>query len=138
MSTRRHRSFRFDPATLERLERRAAEAGITRTALVERYVDEGLRRDDHPLIVFVDEAAGRRARLAGTGLDVWEVVGTVRDNGGSAAAAAAYHRLPEWWVHAALGYYADFPDEVDASIAANARIAEQEQARARRIADALG
>ena len=32
---------------------------------------------EHPLIVFKDGAAGRRARLVG-GPDVWEVIGAVR------------------------------------------------------------
>jgi len=138
MGTRRHRSFRFAPATLERLEERARRTGRTQTALVERYVEEGLRLEDHPGIVFVDEPAGRRARVAGTGLDVWEVVETVQDNGGSTSEAAAYLTVPERMVLDAMRYYADFTYEVDAWIAANARYWEEEQLRMRRVADALG
>jgi uncharacterized protein (DUF433 family) len=138
MSTRTHRSFRFDPATLQRLDERARQTGLTRTALVERYVDEGLRQADHPGIVFVDEPAGRRARVAGSGLDVWEVVETVRDNDGSIAEAAAYLTVPERMVSDAMRYYADFPYEIDAWSADNARHWEEEQLRARRVADALG
>jgi uncharacterized protein (DUF433 family) len=138
MATRTHRSFRFDPATLQRLDQRARQTGLTRTALVERYVDEGLRQDHHPGIVFVDEPAGRRARVAGTGLDVWEVVETVRDNDGSIAEAAAYLTVPERMVSDAMRYYADFPYEIDAWSADNARYWEEEQLRARRVADALG
>jgi uncharacterized protein (DUF433 family) len=138
MSTRTHRSFRFDPAVLERLEQRARQTGLTQTALVERYVDEGLRHDDHPGVVFVDEPAGRRARVAGTGLDVWEVVETVQDNSGSIAEAAAYLAVPERMVLDAMRYYADFPHEIDTWSAANALYWEEEQLRARRVADALG
>ncbi|CAN5581592.1 hypothetical protein BH20CHL7_BH20CHL7_13250 [soil metagenome] len=65
-----HRSFRLRPDTSTRLERRAAESGETYTALAERFIDEGLRRVDHPGIDFVDGPAGRRARLVGTGLGV--------------------------------------------------------------------
>ncbi len=138
MSTRTHRSFRFDPTTLERLEQRARQTGLTQTALVERYVDEGLRQDDHPGIVFVNEPAGRRARVAGTGLDVWEVVETVQHHGGSAAEAAAYLHLHEEVVLVALRYYADFPHEIDAWIDSNAQYFEQEERRMRRVADAIG
>jgi len=138
MGTRRHRSFRFDPATLERLEERARRTGQTQTALVERYVEEGLRLDDHPGIVFVDEPAGRRARVAGTGLDVWEVVETVQDNEGSIADAAAYLDVPERVVLDAMRYYADFPYEIDAWSADNARYWEEERQRMRRVADAIG
>jgi uncharacterized protein (DUF433 family) len=137
MSTRQHRSFRFDPSTLERLEQRSRETGLTQTALVERYVDEGLRRDRHSDIVFVDEPAGRRARLAGTGLDVWEIVETVQDNGGSTREASLYLGVPERHVIAGMSYYADFRYEIDAWIRSNAQLFEQDEARMRRIADAL-
>jgi uncharacterized protein (DUF433 family) len=138
MATRQHRSFRFDPGILGRLEQRARETGLTQTALVERYVEEGLRQDTHPGVVFVDEPAGRRARVAGTGLDVWEVVETVQDNDGSTAEAAAYLSVPERLVLDAMRYYADFPYEIDAWSAQNARHWEEEQLRMRRVADALG
>jgi uncharacterized protein (DUF433 family) len=122
---------------LDRVERRAGELGVTQTALVERYVEEGLRMDDHPGIAFVDEAAGRRARVAGTGLDVWQIVETVLDNAGSTAEAAAYLAVSEVVVHRAMRYYADHPEEIDRWIEGNARYAELEERAARRIADAL-
>ena len=136
-SVRRHRSFRFAPETLARLERRARESRSSQTALVERYVEEGLRHDKHPGIVFVDGPAGRRARVAGTGLDVWEVVVTVQDNDGSSAGAAAYLAVPARFVLAALGYYGDYPYEIDAWIAENDRLYEEELQRQRRVAEAL-
>jgi hypothetical protein len=58
--------------------------------LAQRYVEEGLRHDAHPLIQFLDGPSGRRASLVGRGLDVWEVVVTVRDNEGSITEAAGY------------------------------------------------
>ena len=138
MNARKLRSFRFDPFTLERLERRARDAGLNQTTLAERYIDEGLRQHDHPGIIFVDEPAGRRPRVAGTGLDVWEVVETVQDNDGSTSDAAAYLAVPERMVLAAMRYYADFPYEIDLWIESNAQLFEQEELRMRRVADALG
>lgn len=138
MSTRKHRSFRFDPATLERLEQRARHTGLTQTALVERYLEEGLRHDDHPGVVFMDGPAGRRARVAGTGLDVWEVVETVQHNAGSSAEAAAYLHVSEEVVLVALRYYADLPYEIDAWITSNAQLFEQEEQRMRRVAETFG
>ena len=138
MATRKLRSFRFDPATLEQLAQRASAQGMTQTALVERYVQEGLRQEDHWGIVFVDEPAGRRARVGGTGLDVWEVVRTVQDNNGSTSDAAAYLDIAERLVLAAMRYYADYPYEIDSWMAANDRYYEEELDRQRRVADALG
>ena len=123
---------------LERLEREARKTGASLTALVERYVDEGLRQAVHPGIIFVDGAAGRRARVAGTGLEVWQVVETVQDNNGSTAEAAAYLTVPERLVLAAMRYYADYPYEIDAWSAENDRLYEEELSRMRRVADALG
>ena len=137
MATRQHRSFRFAPGVLERLARRAADTGVSVTALVERYVEEGLRHDDHPRIVFLDGPAGRRASIAGSGLDVWEVVETVIDNNGSVEEAAAYLSISEVHVRNALAYYAEFSDEIDEWIAANERYAELHEQAVRRVADAL-
>lgn len=136
--TRQLRSFRLPPDVLERLEQRAQEKGLTQTALVERYVEEGLRLEDHPGIYFMDEPAGRRAKVGGTGLNVWEVIETVQDNDGSTAAAADYLAVPERFVLAATRYYADFPAEIDEWIRENDRLYEIEEARLRRVADALG
>lgn len=129
-STRQHRSFRFSEATLSRLEARAHEIRETRTGLAERYVEEGLRMDDHPGIGFADGPAGRRAVLLGSGLDVWEVIATVRQPGGSAGAAARYLELPMSAVRAAVRYYAAFPAEIDDLLARRAAIAERERSAA--------
>jgi uncharacterized protein (DUF433 family) len=122
-----HASFRFASRVLEALHHRAREAGLPMTALAERYVDEGLRRDEHPLIVFRDGAAGRRAALAGTRLDVWQVIETVRHSDNSTHEAAEYLAIPEPWVTACVRYYADYTDEVDEWTERLHAIAEREE-----------
>ena len=88
--------------------------------------------DEHAGIGFADGPAGRRAVLTGTGLDVWEVVETVRQSAKSVEAAAAYLDLPVAAIRAAVRYYAAFPGEVDAWIASVQAVAEQEEEAARR------
>jgi len=109
-----HRSFRLASTLVDRLTRRAGEIGATVNALGERYIEEGLRMDEHPLIVFRDGPAGRRAAIAGTRLDVWLVIDTLRASGNNAAEAAAYFEIPEAWVRAAARYYGAHEDEVRA------------------------
>jgi len=91
-------------------------------------VDEGLRMEAHPGIVFRRGPSGRRAALM-RGPDVWEVVALLRslDKSGEAAVveATAWLALPEAQIRAALGYYGAFPEEVDNRIAANQAAAEQ-------------
>ena len=115
---------------MSRLEVRAHEIRETRTGLAERYVEEGLRMDEHPGIGFADGPAGRRAVLLGSGLDVWEVIATVRQSRGSAEAAARYLELPMSAVRAAVRYYAAFPAEIDDLLARRAAIAERERSAA--------
>lgn len=69
--------------------------------------------DEHPLVRFADGPTGRRARLVGTGKDVWEVVAVVRDNGGDVAEAARYLEMPLGLIQAAVTYYGAYPDEID-------------------------
>jgi uncharacterized protein (DUF433 family) len=83
--------------------------------------------DDHPLIRFVDGPAGRRARVVGTGVDVWEVIAAIKDNDGDVAETAAYLQLALGLVQAAVAYYGAFVAEVDEWIERN----EHEAAEAR-------
>lgn len=76
--------------------------------------------DEHPLVRFTDGPAGRRATLISRGLDIWEVIATVRDNDGSPAAAAAYLEIPPGLVDAAVTYYGAYRQEIDEWIADNA------------------
>lgn len=94
----------------------------------QRYVEEGLRHDAHPLIQFLDGPSGRRASLLGRGLDVWEDIATVRENDGSIAEAAGYLEVPAGLVEAAVAYYGEYRDEVDREIELNE--AEYERGRA--------
>lgn len=127
MSERRtvHRSFRLRADTSDRLERRAAETGQSYTSLAERFIDEGLRRADHPGIDFVDEPSGRRARVVGTGLAVWEVILVFKANDASIADTADYLSIPMAYVDAAVAYHRAYDDEIDTIIEDNDRAFEE-------------
>jgi uncharacterized protein (DUF433 family) len=110
----RQRSLRLPADTLERLDRLADERGQSANTVAARLIEEGLRTERHPLIYFRDAAAGRRPALLGTRLDVWQVIDTVREHDGSVAQAADYLSQPEIKIRAAVRYYADHRDEIDA------------------------
>lgn len=84
--------------------------------------------DEHPLVRFGEGPAGRRARLLGTGKDVWEVIAVVRDNDGEAVETARYLELPLGLVQAAITYYGAYPDEIDQWIGLNQEEAAEAQA----------
>ena len=114
-----HYTLRLAPGIKQRLADWARRSGMPERSLAQRYVDEGLRHDAHPLIQFLDGPSGRRASLAGRGLDVWEVIATVRDNNGSIARAADYLQIPAGLVEASVAYYGEYKREIDQEIELN-------------------
>jgi uncharacterized protein (DUF433 family) len=136
-TTKQSIAFRFDRITVARLKQRAQETHSPQTALAERYIEEGLRRDEHPRVYFRDGEAGRRPALLGTRLDVADVVTTIRQNGNSVEEAADYLEIPPEHVEACLRYYADYTDEIDAWIERSHAIAQRERERWQRRRRAL-
>ena len=106
-------SFRFSPRTIDHLRLRAEDASVRQTDLAERYIEEGLRMDEHPLLYFREGEGGRRPALLGTRLDVATVIETIRQNEGSFQEAADYLEIPLEQIDACLRYYAEYKAEVD-------------------------
>lgn len=133
-------SLRLGERTLARLADGARRRGESRARTAERLIDEGLRMQDHPGIVFRDGPAGRRAALA-SGPDVWEVIATLRGTGlageRAIAATAAWGALSPAQVRAAVGYYAEFDAEVNERIAFNRSEAERLRAADERTRAAI-
>ncbi len=115
----------------ERLKRSAAQRDESISSAGERLIDEGLRMEAHPGIIFRAGPTGRRAALA-TGPDVWEVVPMLQGPSGSLeeriAATAEQLWLTERQVRAVSRYYAEFTDEIDAEIAHNLEVSDRELA----------
>jgi hypothetical protein len=127
--------IRIGLGTLETLRERSRGSGEPIARLAERYIDEGLRADRHPGIFFREGPAGRRAVVVG-GPDVWEIVAAARsapEKGDSLVSELAKRLgVAESKVRAAIRYYGEYPDEIDAWIAANDAEADKlEQALAR-------
>lgn len=138
MSKRPATPVRFDEPVAERLASYvAANPGLSLSSAANRLVDEALRMSEHPGIVFRPGPTGRRAALAG-GPDVWEVVRAVR------SAHSAEPRLGRddlislvnensgisvRLIGTAIRYWASYPEDVDAEIAA-AEAAEDAAERA--------
>ena len=124
--------MRLRPDLKTELERRAREAGVSARTLYERFIDEDIRQEDHPLIVFRDGAGGRRATLAGSRLSVAQVIETVLATDGDSddariRDAATYLAIPAGHVQASVRYYAAYKDEVDAWRQQAAEAAERER-----------
>jgi uncharacterized protein (DUF433 family) len=90
------------------------------TTEVERFREEAERMRRVPGIIFTDSPCGRVARVAGTGLEVFEVIMGYRSvNWDYDRLIIAFHWLTEAQLHAAVTYYELYRDEIDAEIAEN-------------------
>jgi hypothetical protein len=140
MSRGRQFSARLDSAVVDRLERRGARSGLNKSRLAERYIDEGMRMEDHPSIVFRDGPTGRRAGLA-AGPDVWEVIAATRASGlageQAIAAAAELGDLTPAQVRVAVRYYSEYGGEIDELVTRNLEEADAAEERWRREQNAL-
>jgi hypothetical protein len=111
-------SVRLEDGLAERLRLRARAAGETLSDRLRRYADEGIRRDEHPLITFRDGPTGRRAGIVG-GPDVWEVTMWLDDLSAEPDPIGALIEettLTRPQIDAALRYRAAFAEEVDVRI----------------------
>jgi uncharacterized protein (DUF433 family) len=93
------------------------------STMVVDLLEEAIRMRRAPGIVFVDGATGRRAVVAGSGLEVWEVVATWLEVGRNYdRLRLAYDWLTDPQLRAALGYYELYGEEVDARLRREAEL----------------
>ena len=127
MSKRPATPVRFDPSVADRLASFvAANPGMSLSSAANRLVDEALRMAEHPGVIFRPGPTGRRAALAG-GPDVWEVIRAVRSahatepglNSDDLVSLVSDNTgVPLRLVTTAVRYWAAYPGEADAEIAA--------------------
>lgn len=112
------RGIRLPSVLDEAIQAEAAARGSSWSALTTEMLDEALRQRRAPGVAFVDGVTGRRAVLAGTALEVWEIVAAWKDaDEDLARTREAFSWLSELQVRAALGYYQLYPDEIDGRLA---------------------
>lgn len=91
------------------------------SSVANEMLTEAVRMRRIPGILFADSASGGRvARIAGTGLEVWEVIQGFQNMGEDwDRFKEGYHWLSEHQLRAALAYYEAFPGEIDERITEN-------------------
>lgn len=111
-------SLRLPRATRQAVQALARQRGESMHAALQRLIEEGMRMATCPGILFVDGVSGRRACIAGTGIDVWEVARALHScQGDEGAMRALYPQLSHAQVTAALRYAKASPGEISERIA---------------------
>ena len=95
------------------VERTAARQGHKAAQLGARFIEEGIRRRQHPLIDLRETSAGRVAYVSGTRLAVFWVAQRIHE-GGSIEDFTEDCGLTVAQVRAALAYSAAFANEIEA------------------------
>ncbi len=99
------------------IARESKTRGKSWSAVTAELLEEAIRMRRAPGILFTDGPTGRRAVVAGTGLDVWEVIATWRaiepDEG---LLRQSYPWLNEPQLRGALAYYELYPEEIDSRL----------------------
>lgn len=109
------KSLRIPREIAEAVEDISRESGVDFSTATNQLLDEAVRMRRCPGIVFTQGPGGRRATVAGTGIDVWEIVSTLASVGRDRSRLSkAYHWLTDGQLRAALAYAELYPDEVEA------------------------
>ena len=133
------RSFRLSASTSRLLDHRVGESGESRNAMVDRLLNESLRIEKHPFVRFITGAAGRREpHILGTRWKVRQIIVTLQGEKGQLDSVIKGFDLTEQQVRAAVSYYADFTDEIDADIERDSVDAEQQRVRWEREQSVIG
>ena len=117
------KSLRLRPGLRTEIERIAKRSRRSFSEVAQDLLEEALRMRACPGIYFADEPAGREAKVAGTGLGVWEIIQEYRaleEN-----EQELMETLPQVTpanLKAALMYYKRYRQEIDAEMAENAAL----------------
>jgi uncharacterized protein (DUF433 family) len=103
------------PEELDReIEREAEERGKSWSAAAVELLEEAIRFRRTTGIGFADGPSGRRAVIAGTGIDVWEVVAVWLECGRDYDELKVnFDWLNDSQLRAAISYYTLYPVEID-------------------------
>jgi uncharacterized protein (DUF433 family) len=118
------KTLRFRRELRSEIDRIARRSRRSFSEVTQDLLEEALRMRKCPGIYFHDEPAGREAKIAGTGLGVWEVISVCKTGPKKVTTLKKhFHWLSEAQIKAALTYYHAWPQEIDDLVEDNQRAA---------------
>jgi len=112
-------TMRLRRSVRQGLESLAERSRRSVSDLAEELIAEGMRMRECPGIYFATEPSGRTAKVAGSGLAVWEVLRDFVEDEDAAGLREAFHWLSPAQLTAAAMYLRRHPDEVRGHVEAN-------------------
>ena len=119
------KSIRLPEEAVKEIEALASGTGKDFSGIARDLLIEAVKMRRCPGITFADGPAGRRAKIAGSGIDIWEFIAMFKSMGENYdKLRETYHWLSDQQIRSALSYYALYPDEIDEKVARNHDITE--------------
>ncbi len=119
-------TIRLRSDLIKTIQVKATRMRRSRSDVIAELIRLGLDVLRYPGITFVEGPAGLRAHIAGSGLDVWEVVMVHRAHKGAEEATLKHLRqLSRRQLKSALAYFQDHRQEIDAILADHTRAPEE-------------
>jgi uncharacterized protein (DUF433 family) len=114
------KSLRMPDTLIKSIEEIAMETKKDFTTTANELLEEAIKTHQCPGIVFTEGVNGKRAKIAGTGIEVWEVISTYKSvEKNVKRLVQAYHWLTEHQINSALGYYRIYSNEINDLIEKN-------------------
>lgn len=121
------KSIRLPEEAVKEIEALASDTGRDFSGIARDLLIEAVKMRRCPGITFADGPTGRRAKIAGTGIDIWEFIATFKGLGENYnKLKETYHWLSDPQIRSALSYYALYPDEIDENITRNEDITQEQ------------
>ncbi len=121
------KSIRLPEEAVKEIEALASGSDKDFSGIARDLLLEAVKMRRCPGITFADGPTGRRAKIAGTGIDIWEFIAMFRSLGENYdKLKETYHWLSDQQVRSALAYYALYPDEIDEKITRNENVTQKQ------------
>ncbi len=117
--------MRLRQSVREHLEAWAARGRRSVSEVAQELIEEGIRMRECPGIYFASEPAGRTAKIAGTGLAVWEVLRDYVQDQDIERVRRAFGQLSQAQITAAVMYGSRYSAEIRREVEANAALTSQ-------------
>jgi len=119
------KSIRLPEDAVKEIEALASGTGKDFSGIARDLLMEAVKMRRCPGITFADGPTGRRAKIAGSGIDIWEFIAMFKSmDENYDKLRETYHWLSDQQIRSALSYYALYPDEIDEKITRNDDITE--------------
>lgn len=114
------KSMRIPEEMAAEIQNIAQRSGKDFSTITKELLEEAIKMNRCPGICFTEGVDGRRARIAGSGIEVWEIIQNFKSLGEDfSRLRTACHWLTEQQLRAAIAYYRSYPLEIEKLISLN-------------------